>query len=95
MVANREEEAVYRILKQKLVHEKVQTISFPRTWRPLKFENQNGDATIWFEGDPDTEYTFRLIYLVFTGESVPEGARYLGTAFFGTTGELVIHAYYR
>lgn len=82
-----------RVLKQTLKHEKVQTVSFPSQWRPLAFANQNGDPTLWFEGDDKSEYTFRAIHLVFTGEEVPLKARYLGTATFGIGGAIVVHCY--
>lgn len=48
---------------------------------------------MWFEGDSDSEFTFRLVYLVMTGEDVPTKARYLGTAMFGIGGGIVLHCY--
>ncbi len=68
-------------------------MSLPEDWRPLKFANQTGTATLWAEGDLDKPTKVRLIYLLFTGDFVPEGVRYIGTDFFGASKELVVHCY--
>lgn len=71
----------------------MQVIDPPNTWRPLKFDNQNGTPTIWYEADPDTGTKARVVWLVFTGEAVPANARYVGTATFGQGGFIVVHCY--
>lgn len=81
-----------RILKYELVQQMVQTIETPKEWRPVRFGNQNGTPTVWAEANPASEGTQRVVFLAFTGEDVPDG-KYVGTAFFGATGEIVIHCY--
>lgn len=73
----------------------MQVIDVPNEWRPLSFGNQQGTAVIWFETDPETPLKARIVYLVFTGEAVPPGARYVGTATFGVGGMIVVHCYVR
>lgn len=75
--------------------EKTQVIEVPSEWRPLSFANQNGDPVLWFEANPLTDKVPRVAFLVFTGESVPEDARYIGTATFGANGFIVVHCYVR
>lgn len=77
----------------------MQVIDPPSDWRPLRFGNQDGTATIWFEADPDVGTKARVVYLIFTGEAVPPKARYVGTDTFGAGGiynsanTIVIHCY--
>lgn len=82
-----------RIFKHELKHEQTQVIDLPRTWRPLRFGNQQGTPVIWFENDTGSDTVQRVIHLVFTGEDVPPKARYLGTDFFGVGGAIVVHCY--
>jgi len=72
-----------------------QVIDPPNTWRPLKFDNQHGTPTIWYEGDPESGTKARMVWLMFTGEDVPPNSRYIGTAFFGQGDTLVVHCYVR
>lgn len=83
------------IWKTSLDHAPMQVIDPPSEWRPLRFGNQEGTPTIWYEADPDTGTKARVVYLVFTGEAVPENARYIGTAMFGANGFIVVHCYVR
>jgi len=62
-------------------------------WRPLSFGNQEGTPVIWYEAETTAHTKARVVYLVFTGEHVPEGARYVGTATFGQGGSIVVHCY--
>lgn len=73
----------------------MQVIDPPREWRPLRFGNQGGTPTLWAEVDPTQGTKARVVWLLFTGDEVPDGARFVGTAFFGATGELVVHCYIR
>jgi hypothetical protein len=82
------------IWKTALKTEKTQVIEVPEDWRPLRFDNQKGDPTIWYECDPTSPKKQRVIFTVFTGETVPDGARYIGTATFGANDFLVVHCYY-
>ena len=81
------------IWKTVLAHEKTQVVSLPSTWRPLKFDNQRGFPVIWYEADPESGVTDRVIYTVFTGEAVPPKARYIGTAAFGLGHDFIVHCY--
>jgi hypothetical protein len=81
-----------RILKYPLDQTYTQVVELPTTWRPIKFANQSGTPTIWAEADQSSEPIQRVITLAFTGEDVPAG-RYVGTAAFGATGEIIIHCY--
>lgn len=65
----------------------------PSVWRPLRFGNQNGTPVIWFEADKFADLKPHAIHLVFTGEEVPEHARYIGTETFGVSGAIVVHCY--
>lgn len=81
-----------RILKTALAHEKSQVVELPTSWRPLRFANQKGSPTIWYEADGDS-LSPRAVYLIFTGEEVVPKSRYLGTDFFGLDGSFVVHCY--
>lgn len=81
-----------RILKYELVQQMVQTVEVPKEFRPLRFGNQGGTPTLWAEANPSGGSIQRVVFLAFTGEDVPEG-KYVGTAYFGVTGEIVIHCY--
>lgn len=35
----------------------------------------------------------RVVFLAFTGEEAPQGAKFIGTQFFGLGGFIVIHCY--
>lgn len=73
----------------------MQVIDLPSEWRPLSFGNQEGSPVLWYEADPASAPRARVLYLVFTGEAVPPGARYVGTATFGMGGFIVVHCYVR
>lgn len=73
----------------------MQVIDPPSEWRPLRFGNQEGTPTLWYEADPDSGPKARMVFLVFTGEAVPPGARYVGTETFGQGGFIVVHCYVR
>jgi len=81
-----------RILKLPLVQTLRQDVEMPTNWRPLRFGNQNGDPMLWIE-EHEGGKTVRLIYLLFTGDFIPLGVRYVGTDFFGASKELVVHCY--
>lgn len=82
-----------KIWKTALDHAPFQVIDPPSEWRPLSFGNQEGTPVLWFEADPTTPTKARVVFLVFTGEHVPEGARYVGTETFGQGGSIVVHCY--
>jgi hypothetical protein len=67
----------------------------PSEWRPLSFANQTGTPVIWFEAELTAPLVQKVVFLVFTGESVPENAKYIGTATFGANGFIVVHCYVR
>lgn len=77
-----------------MLHQMRQTIEVPSVWRPLSFQNQNGDPTIWFEANNNSPDKTRLVILAMTGDEVPEqGYRYVGTAMFGVGHDFVAHCY--
>jgi hypothetical protein len=73
---------------------RVQTIDTTKTWRPLSFYNK-GDGTpmIDFEAETSSSLAIRTVFLLFSGDDVPEGTRYIGSAAFGGNGTLIVHAY--
>lgn len=81
------------IWKTTLRQEKTQTIEVPEEWRPLSFGNQGGDPVLWYEAEPMAEKVQRVVFLAFTGEEAPQGAKFIGTQFFGLGGFIVIHCY--
>jgi hypothetical protein len=83
------------IWKKVLEQAPAQMVDFPAIWRPLSFANQGGDACLWFEAEKTSEPKPHIVYLVFTGEAVPENAKFVGTALFGVGGMFVVHCYVR
>lgn len=83
------------IWKQSLEQVPTQAVELPEQWRPLSFGNQQGTPVLWFEAEPVDAVKSRLVFLVFTGEPVPDKARYVGTTTFGQDGFIVVHCYVR
>jgi hypothetical protein len=93
-----------RVLKLTLTQTLRQDVELPDSWRPLTFANFKGDPVVWYEGEsiredrqphegPRPAVKVRLIWLLFTGDVVPDKARYIGSDIFGATRSLVVHCY--
>ena len=82
-----------RILKYQFVD--CARIDIPRDAVIRHVANQNGQLTVWAEVHDDTrpKPLVRLVAIV-TGDSVPDGFAYIGTAMFNN-GSFILHVYRR
>lgn len=84
----------YTIWKIALKPAQVQDIEVPADAEMLTISEQFDQICVWFKCDPDKPTTKRRIAMVGTGDTAPEGARYIGTGFlYG--GKLVLHVFER
>ncbi len=56
-----------------------QTVAMPSGARVLSVQMQQGTPTIWAVVNPSSEHTFRHVFVVGTGQYVPEDKTYIGT----------------
>lgn len=69
-----------KIFKYELAHTDVHIKHLPCDCTILSVQEQNGALVMWAEVDPDSEYIRMNIYIVGTGNPMPEGANtYIGT----------------
>lgn len=68
------------IYKYKIDITRVQSIEMPDAPKPLCFQVQDGEPTLWAEVDTDKSATFQRFFLIGTGHDFPaHQIKYIGT----------------